>query len=53
MMQPDKYRIDRAYGKIYQYDNSAKAYLFYCSFYAAGVSAKDSDEKIIEKIQMQ
>lgn len=47
----EKYRIDRAYEKIYSYDNEAQGFVFYCTFFAAGVDAAMTDEKIVEKLE--
>ena len=45
------YRIDRAYEKIYELNEKGDAYYFLCSFYQIGVSARDSDNKIVTTIK--
>ena len=48
----ERYRFDDAYGKVYEYNGSAKAYLFIGSYFAFGITAKMSDaekERIVEE----
>ena len=40
----DRYRFDDAYGKVYEYDNESKAYVFYGSYDACDIDASMSDE---------
>jgi len=44
-----KWRLDDAYGKVYEYDEDSNAYIFYCTYFAAGI--KDSMSEC-EKIRL-
>ena len=39
------FRIDNAYGKVYEYDEKSNSYVFYSSFYALGIDKKMTNEK--------
>jgi len=41
---PERFRIDEAFGKVYEWDTSADAYLFYCSLLAFDPDRVDTDE---------
>ena len=47
----DKYRFDDAYGKVYEYDEGACAYIYIGSYLAFGITAKMSEKKQISKVQ--
>lgn len=47
----NEYRIDREYNKIYKLNDDGDAYQFYCTFYQIGVSATDSDAKILAETE--
>lgn len=39
-MKIEKYRFDDAYQKVYKYDARQKAYIFLCTYWAAGINTK-------------
>ena len=47
----DQYRLDRAYGKVYEYSDDHRAYLYLCSFCTVGASARNRDKTIVKKIE--
>ncbi len=47
----DKYRIDYAYETVYIYDEDARAYLSYGSFFGLGVDKSMSESEIVETIR--
>ena len=52
-----KYRIDRAYGKVYIWNENANfstndAYFFLCTFNQINADHDDSDKAIFEKIKI-
>lgn len=44
-----RFRFDDAYGKVYEYDEDAQAYVFYASYFACGIKADMSEN---EKTQL-
>lgn len=43
----ERFRFDDAYGKVYEYDESAAAYIFYGSYFACGIDkSMDYDEAV-------
>jgi len=46
----ERFRFDDAYGMVSEHSKEAGAYLFLCSYYAAGITAKDSDKTKHRKV---
>jgi len=47
----DKYEIDRAYGKVYEYSQQHRAHLFLCTFFQLGATPRNRDKTIIKLIE--
>ena len=47
----EKYRIDNAYGKVYEWDRSSGAYVFCGSFYAFGITSHMSEAEQLRVIE--
>jgi len=48
----DKYRFDDAYGKVYEYDETQRAYIFCGTYFAYGIKANMPESKkvlLVEK----
>lgn len=50
-MDKERYRIDDAYEKVYEYNEDQNAYIFIGSFLSFGITKKMSTKKQIEKIE--
>ena len=46
----ERFRIDDAYGAVYEYDEDSNAYIFCGTFRAFGITPKMSEAKQIKKI---
>ena len=50
-MTPNKYRFDRRYEKVYEWDEQSGAYVFLCTFWQIGAIQRNKDETIIKRIE--
>ena len=46
----NRYRFDDAYGKVYEYDEDAKAYFFVGSYLAFGITKRMSEDEMIRRV---
>lgn len=49
----EKYRFDDAYGKVYEYNADARAYIHIGSYAAFGITTKMSEEKQIATVERE
>jgi len=49
----EKYRFDDAYGKVYEYDANANAYIHCGSYLSFGITASMSEREKINRVEAE